>query len=132
MATTKKGVAGGLATLDTSAKLPSAQLPTGMGAQAAAVTDQGALTASAAAALTSSTPAALTSAAATGGDSPTEAEYNALRTDVSNLRTTVAAIVVDITAIRTAANAAITDLGTARTKLNDLLASLRTAELLDT
>lgn len=33
--------------------------------------------------------AALTSAAATGGDAPTEAEYNALRTDVSNLRTTV-------------------------------------------
>lgn len=32
---------------------------------------------------------ALTSAAATGGEPPTEAEYNALRTDVSNLRTTV-------------------------------------------
>ena len=30
---------------------------------------------------------ALTSAAATGGDAPTEAEYNALRTDVVNLRT---------------------------------------------
>lgn len=36
-------------------------------------------------------PAALTSAAATGGDAPTEAEYNALRTDVANLRTTLAA-----------------------------------------
>lgn len=36
--------------------------------------------------------AALTSAAATGGDAPTEAEYNALRTDVSNLRTTVNAL----------------------------------------
>lgn len=47
--------------------------------------------------------AALTSAAATGGDAPTEAEYNALRTDVSALRT----------------------------KLNALLASLRTADLLD-
>lgn len=32
---------------------------------------------------------ALTSAAATGGDAPTEAEYNALRTDVSNVRTTL-------------------------------------------
>src|SRR4051794_9968033 len=32
-------------------------------------------------------PTALTSAAATGGDAPTEAEYNALRTDVANLRT---------------------------------------------
>lgn len=38
------------------------------------------------------TAAALTSAAASGGDAPTEAEYNALRTDVSNLRTTVAAL----------------------------------------
>ncbi len=35
-------------------------------------------------------PTALTSAAASGGEAPTEAEYNALRTDVSNLRTTVA------------------------------------------
>lgn len=32
---------------------------------------------------------ALTSAAATGGDAPTEAEYNALRTDVVNVRTTL-------------------------------------------
>ena len=43
--------------------------------------------------------AAMTSAAASGGESPTEAEYNALRTDVVNLRTVV----------------------------NDLLAKLRTA-----
>jgi hypothetical protein len=42
---------------------------------------------------------ALTSAAATGGDAPTEAEYNALRTDVSNLRTKVNAI---LAALRTA------------------------------
>jgi hypothetical protein len=48
--------------------------------------------------------AALTSTAASGGDAPTEAEYNALRTDVSNLRT----------------------------KVNALLASLRAAGLLDT
>jgi hypothetical protein len=34
----------------------------------------------------------LTSAAATGGDAPTEAEYNALRTDVSNLRTKLNAL----------------------------------------
>ncbi len=33
--------------------------------------------------------AALTSSAATGGEPPTEAEYNALRTDVSNVRTTL-------------------------------------------
>lgn len=32
---------------------------------------------------------ALTSAAATGGDAPTEAEYNALRADVVALRTKV-------------------------------------------
>jgi outer membrane murein-binding lipoprotein Lpp len=38
------------------------------------------------------TAAALTSTAASGGDAPTEAEYNALRTDVSNLRATVAAL----------------------------------------
>lgn len=48
--------------------------------------------------------AALTSAAATGGDAPTEAEYNALRTDVSNLRTA----------------------------FNDLLAKLRTADVIST
>jgi hypothetical protein len=48
--------------------------------------------------------AALTSSAATGGDAPTEAEYNALRTDVSNIRTT----------------------------LNGLLAKMRTAGLLET
>lgn len=47
---------------------------------------------------------ALTSAAATGGEPPTEAEYNALRTDVSNLRGVV----------------------------NSLLAKLRTAEVIDT
>ena len=38
------------------------------------------------------TATALTSAAATGGEAPTEAEYNALRTDVVNLRTTVVAL----------------------------------------
>lgn len=47
---------------------------------------------------------AMTSAAATGGEAPTEAEYNALRVDA-------------------AAN---------RTKINALLASLRTAGLLAT
>ncbi len=90
MATTKKGQANGLATLNSSGKVPSAQLPTGVGdfAQAAVVADA----------------AALTSSAATGGDSPTEAEHNALRADVVALRTTV----------------------------NALLASLRTANLIDT
>jgi hypothetical protein len=52
-------------------------------------------------ALTATAPAALTSAAITGGESPTEAEHNALRADVVALRTTVAALVTDITALRT-------------------------------
>lgn len=39
-------------------------------------------------------PAALTSAQIAGGESPTEAEHNALQTDVANLRATVAALVV--------------------------------------
>lgn len=43
--------------------------------------------------------AVLTSAAATGGEAPTEAEYNALRTDVSALRTKVNAL---LAALRTA------------------------------
>lgn len=47
-------------------------------------------------AVTVAAPSALTSAAATGGDAPTEAEYNALRTDVSNLRTTVAALLTSL------------------------------------
>lgn len=100
--------------------------------QAAAVADQGALTASAAGALTASAPAALTSAQLTGGESPTEAEHNALQADVAALRTTLAAAVVDLAAIRTATNAAVADLGTSRTKVNALLASLRTSQLLDT
>ncbi len=40
--------------------------------------------------------AALTSAAATGGDSPTEAEYNALRVDVVAIRTTVNALLASL------------------------------------
>lgn len=47
--------------------------------------------------------AALTSSAATGGDAPTEAEYNALRTDVAALRTTVNAL---LTALRNAGHVA--------------------------
>lgn len=112
MGLTAKGVANGLATLDSSGVIPDAQLPAGLGdfAQAAAVADQAALTAAA--------PAALTSAAASGGEAPTEAEYNALRADVVELRTQLLAAVADAV--------------TARTKLNALLASLRTANLLDT
>lgn len=71
MARTAKGQANGLATLNTSGRVPAAQAPQGVAVANAA---------------------ALTSAAATGGDAPTEAEYNALRTDVSNLRTTVLAL----------------------------------------
>ena len=112
MSLTTKGQPNGLATLDATGKLPSAQLPADLAGfdQAAAVADQAALTASA--------PAALTSAALTGGESPTEAEYNLLQADVVALRATVAALVVDLTA--------------SRTKVNALLTSLRTANLLDT
>lgn len=73
MGTTAKGVASGLATLNTSGKLTTAQIPTSLAGltQGVAVTS----------------PAAIGSAAATGGDAPTEAEYNLLRTDVVNSRT---------------------------------------------
>ena len=39
---------------------------------------------------------AMTQAAITGGESPTEAEFNALRTDVVNLRTTVNALLAKL------------------------------------
>jgi hypothetical protein len=110
---TSKGVADGLATLNASGKVPTAQLPDGLddiAAQAAAVADLGALT--------SSAPAALTSAQITGGEAPTEAEYNQLQADAAAIRTTVAAVV--------------TDLATIRTKVNALLGSLRTAGVIDT
>lgn len=58
-------------------------------------------------ALTGSAPAALTSAAITGGESPTEAEFNLLQADVAALRSTVAANVVDIAALRTTLAAAL-------------------------
>lgn len=133
MAFTAKAQPLGLATLDASGIVPDAQLPAGLGdfAQGAAVADQGALTASAAAALTASAPAALTATAAAGA-TPTDDEYDALLADVTALRTTVAAVVVDIAAIRTATNAAIVDVASTRTKVNALLASLRTANLIDT
>lgn len=40
--------------------------------------------------------AALTSAAATGGDAPTEAEYNAVRTDLVATRTVVNALLAKL------------------------------------
>lgn len=40
---------------------------------------------------------ALTSAAATGGEAPTEAEYNALRTDLVNTRTYLTGVVTSLT-----------------------------------
>lgn len=52
-------------------------------------------------ALTTTAPAALTSAALTGGESPTEAEHNALQADVAALRGKVASLVTDLTALRT-------------------------------
>lgn len=120
--------------------------------QAAAVADQGALTASAPAALTASAPAALTasapsaltSAQITGGEAPTEAEYNQLQADVAALRTTLAAVVVDLAALRTPLAATVTDVAAVRTpvaanvvdvaatrtKLNAALGSLRTAGII--
>jgi len=87
MSTTTKGQANGLATLNSSGKVPAAQLAGSAAASvAAAVADLG----------------ALTSAQITGGESPTEAEHNALQADVAAIRT----------------------------KLNALLGSLRTAGLL--
>lgn len=47
-------------------------------------------------AATVAAPAAMTQAAITGGESPTEAEFNALRTDVVNLRTTVANLLTSL------------------------------------
>ena len=78
--------------------------------QGIAVADLGAATASA--------PAAMTQAAITGGESPTETEFNTLRADVVALRGTVAALVTDA-----AAN---------RAKINALLDALRDANLLAT
>lgn len=43
-------------------------------------------------------PAAMTQAAITGGESPTEAEFNALRADVVALRATVAALLTSLKA----------------------------------
>lgn len=43
-------------------------------------------------------PAAMTQAAITGGEAPTEAEFNALRADMAALRTTVANTLVELKA----------------------------------
>lgn len=53
------------------------------------------------AALTYASPGALTSAQISGGESPTEAEFNALQTDVAAISTALIALGVDVTAIRT-------------------------------
>lgn len=92
--------------------------------QGVAVPAQGALTSSAPSALTSSAPSALTSATISGGESPTEAEHNALQADVAALRTTLAAVRTDASALRTNQAAIQTDLAATRTKLNALIASL--------
>lgn len=134
MALTSKGQALGLATLTSGGKLTSGQVPTALAGLSAGATvaDQSALTTAAPAALTATAPAALTSANATGGDAPTEAEYNALRADVVALRTTLAAAVVDLAALRTPLAAAVVDLGAERTTVLALLASLRAAGLIAT
>lgn len=72
-----------------------------------ALADQGALTATA--------PDAITAANAVGA-APTDDEHDALVTDVTALRTTLAAVVVD--------------LGATRTKLNAALAKLRLAGII--
>lgn len=69
-------------------------------------------------AATASAPAAMTQAAITGGEPPTEAEFNALRADVAALRGTVAALVTDAAADRA--------------KINAVLDALRDAGLLAT
>lgn len=43
-------------------------------------------------------PTAMTQAAITGGEAPTEAEFNALRADVAALRTTVANTLIELKA----------------------------------
>lgn len=83
---TNKGVPNGLATLGADGKLTAGQRAQGAGNVGAAVANLG----------------AMTSAQITGGESPTEAEHNALQADA-------------------AAN---------RTKLNALLTSLRAAGLI--
>lgn len=85
MAATAKGQPNGLATLNASGTLNASQVPAGLAnvTQAVAVTNA----------------ASLTSAAASGGDAPTEAEYNALRTDVSNIQAKLNAL---LTALRNA------------------------------
>jgi len=70
MGTTAKGQPGGLATLDDDGRIPGSQTTQGV-----AVAD--------AAALTSTTAA---------GEAPTDDEFDALRTDVVNLRATVLAL----------------------------------------
>ncbi len=83
MASTAKGQPGGLATLDDDGRIPGDQTT-----QAATV----------------AAPAAMTSAAITGGESPTEAEHNALRADVVALRTTVANLLTELKAAGTVAS----------------------------
>ncbi|TDD37888.1 hypothetical protein E1287_07475 [Actinomadura sp. KC06] len=83
MGLTAKGESGGLATLDADGHVPAEQLGDAGGfSQGAAVSDV----------------AALTSSAASGGEAPTEAEYNALRTDVAAIRTTVNALLASLRA----------------------------------
>lgn len=91
--------------------------------QGANVTAPAALTTTAPAALTSTAPAALTSAALTGGESPTEAEHNALQADAAALRTTLAATQADVAALRGKVASLVTDL----TALRTTVAALETA-----
>jgi hypothetical protein len=79
MALTAKGEPNGLATLDDDGKVPVAQLPGDLGDF-----EQGVAVANVAA-MTSAAPIA-------GGESPTEAEFNALRADVVAIRATLLAL----------------------------------------
>ncbi|MCP9976509.1 hypothetical protein [Actinomadura madurae] len=83
MGLTSKGEPNGLATLDADGKLPTGQLPSGVGdfEPGEAVADVAALTSSDAA-----------------GETPTDEEYDALRADVAAIRTTVNALLASLRA----------------------------------
>lgn len=61
-------------------------------------------------AMTAAAPAALTAATITGGESPTEAEHNALLADVTAVRAEVVKLVADLLADKKVINALIDDL----------------------
>lgn len=83
MGLTAKAKPLGLSTLDGNGKVPTSQIPTFL----THIESQGVAVANV---------AAMTSATITGGESPTEAEHNALRVDVVNTRTTLTALIASL------------------------------------